>query len=438
MAVTEETQDHAAVLADGRATIEALIDLRREAHCSMKSRAQFTALYDDFKKRVAKGHPSESSAETRRGTLQWILGHLEGAIRTLEENRASKEKFYFLGRAYLDREQPSKAAAALKEAYELDRDDLTVSLAYAEAVIRAGDLENAEKIVERLGKKEGKNPDVLYLQGLMQDMAGDIHGAQAKYEAAHDLDPGHQKALFRLAYMLDLRGEESRALELYTQLRKMDPLHMNTLMNLGVIFEDRGDYEKAAECFRSVVDYQPNHPRAKLFLADAESSLNMYYDEDAAKKEAKLRTTLGQPLMEFSFSRRVRESFNKLGVTTVGELAALSEEELMEVPNFGRTSLDEIRDFLATKGLNLAYQEGAALSMPSEGPAEETSVFDTVIEDVDLPARVKKTLEAHEINTIGDLVKQSEADLKALNISASAMEVVKDKLQSMGLHLRPS
>ena len=438
MAVTEETQDYETILADGRAELDALIELRREAHRSMKNRAGFTAVYDDFKKRVAKGHPSESSAETRRGTLQWILGNLDGAIRTLEESRAGLEKFYFLGRAYLERDQPSKAATALKEAYDLNRDDLNVALTYAEAVIRAGDAESAETVMDRIEKKDGKNPDVLYLRGLMLDMAGDVHGAQAKYEKAHDIDPGHQKALFRLAYMLDLRGEESRALELYTQLRKMDPLHVNTLMNLGVIFEDRGDYEKAAECFRSVVDYQPNHPRARLYLADAESSLDMYYDEDAAKKDAKLRVTLTQPLVDFSFSRRVRESFNKLGVTTVGELAAMTEEELMEVPNFGRTSLDEIRDFLATKGLNLSYQEGAAAALQMEGPAEERSVFDTVIEDVDLPARVKKTLEAHEINTIGDLVKQSESDLKALNISASAMEVVKDKLQSMGLHLRPS
>lgn len=436
MAVTEEVErDYAEVLADPRIEIDALVELRKEAHTSMKLRRRFELVLDDFKEKVAAHHPSESSSDTRRGVLQWILGNLDPAVRALEECRASKEKFYFLGRSLLEQEKFHRAAEVLEEAYGTDRADLTVALAFAEARIRALDLDKSEVLVDRLLKKHPGNPDVIYLRGLLKDMKGDPHGAQVDYEKAHDLDPGHQKVLFRLAYMLDLQGEESRAQELYTQLRRMKPMHINTMINLGLIYEDRGDYEKAAECFRSIHEFHPNHSRARLYLSDAEASLDMYYDEDAAKKEARLRQTLGQSLVDFSFSRRVREAFSKLGITTVGDLATKTEEEMLEVPNFGRTSLDEIREFLSGKNLSMAYQDAGGVA---SGPTKQDAAFTTAIDELDLPSRVVKTLEAHEIATVGDLVKKSEKDLKDLNFSASAMEEIRERLSLMGLHLRPS
>ena len=48
---------------------------------------------------------------------------------------------------------------------------------------------------------------------------------------------------------------------------------------LVVLYEDRGDFRKAAECYREVLNKLPNHPRAKAFLRDAESSLSMVVDD---------------------------------------------------------------------------------------------------------------------------------------------------------------
>jgi DNA-directed RNA polymerase subunit alpha len=42
-----------------------------------------------------------------------------------------------------------------------------------------------------------------------------------------------------------------------------------------------------------------------------------------------------------------------LGVQTLGDLASRTEAELMGVKNFGQTSLDELRQILASNGLTL-------------------------------------------------------------------------------------
>ena len=60
----------------------------------------------------------------------------------------------------------------------------------------------------------------------------------------------------------------------------LKPARANVLLKLGVLYEDRGEYEKAAECYRQVLAQYPNHPRAKPFLRDAESSQSMVMDVD--------------------------------------------------------------------------------------------------------------------------------------------------------------
>jgi DNA-directed RNA polymerase subunit alpha len=47
----------------------------------------------------------------------------------------------------------------------------------------------------------------------------------------------------------------------------------------------------------------------------------------------------------------------RLGIATVGDLAARTEAELLGVKNFGETSLDEVKSRLAELGLSLRTVE---------------------------------------------------------------------------------
>ena len=60
---------------------------------------------------------------------------------------------------------------------------------------------------------------------------------------------------------------------------------------------------------------------------------------------------------ELELSVRARKCLQRLGIATLGELAARTEQELLSIKNFGQTSLNEITKRLAEQGLSLRSQE---------------------------------------------------------------------------------
>jgi DNA-directed RNA polymerase subunit alpha len=421
-----------------------LHELRREVHSHVDLRAQLEELVADFGTKIGKGLSSENKVEVRKGTAEWLLGQSEEAVRLLEPARTSKERSYVLGVSYLETGRPQDALLALKEASDADSSDPLISSAYCEAKIKAGKYEEAETHVDKLLKKEGAQG--LYLKGLLADVQGYHDEAMKSYEKALEIEPGHANSLFRLAYIMDLTGEDSRALELYEQLRKLRPMHVNTVMNLGVLYEDRGDYERAIQCYQSVIDYFPGHGRAQLYLKDAQASLTMFYDEDAARREAKVAQILGQPVAEISFSPRVRTALQKLGVNSLGDLVAKSEEDLLQIPNFGRTSLRELKEFLSSKGLSLASASGPGgiVEPPAEeapvvtaGPVSEETLKKN-LSDFEWSGRIRKVYEKMSLVTVGDLLKRTEKDLlKSKNLGVTSIKEIRKKLGQLGVSMKP-
>ena len=421
-----------------------LHEVRREVHCHVDLRVQLVELLAEFGSKVAKALSSENKAEVRRGTSLWLLGKSEETIKVLEPARVSKERSYILGVSYLEAGRPQDALAALKEASEADGSDAHISAAYCEAKIRAGKYDEAETHVDKLLKKDGAQG--FYLKGLLADFQGYHDEAMKSYEKALEIEPGHPSALFRLAYIMDRFGEDSRALELYEQLRKMRPMHLNTVMNLGVLYEDRGEYERAIQCYQTVLDYYPGHGRAGLYLKDAQASLTMFYDEDAARREAKVAQILGQPVAEISFSPRVRTALQKLGVNSLADLVAKSEEDLLQIPNFGRTSLRELKEFLSSKGLSLASASGpggivepAAEEAPvvAEGPVSEETLKKN-LSDFEWSGRIRKVYEKMGVVTVGDLLKRTEKDLlKSKNLGVTSIKEIRKKLGQLGVSMKP-
>jgi DNA-directed RNA polymerase subunit alpha len=71
---------------------------------------------------------------------------------------------------------------------------------------------------------------------------------------------------------------------------------------------------------------------------------------------------------ELDFSVRTYNCLKKANTQTIADLVQTTEEDLMNIRNFGRKSLLEVREKLAQFGLTLA---GAPLAEPGDGDEDE-------------------------------------------------------------------
>ena len=74
--------------------------------------------------------------------------------------------------------------------------------------------------------------------------------------------------------------------------------------------------------------------------------------------DAKLKEILGQPIEMIELSSRASNCLKVARIKTIGELVQKRDEELLAVKNFGKKSLDEIKDRLKDMGLSLGMQVG--------------------------------------------------------------------------------
>src|SRR6266699_3878097 len=95
------------------------------------------------------------------------------------------------------------------------------------------------------------------------------------------------------------------------------------------------------------------------------------YDKDAVEFEeaetkqddekSKLKKLLNMSVNEIELSVRAANCLNNANITTVGQLAMKTEAEMLKYRNFGKKSLNEIKEKLSALGLTLGMKFDAAL-----------------------------------------------------------------------------
>ncbi len=76
-------------------------------------------------------------------------------------------------------------------------------------------------------------------------------------------------------------------------------------------------------------------------------------DEEAEKEQQRMRDLLAKPIEELDLSVRARNCLDAENLATVGDLVRKSEQELLKIKNFGKTSLKEIKKKLSDLDLSL-------------------------------------------------------------------------------------
>jgi len=391
---------------------------------------------------------TDSGSALKVAMLAKYFERYELMIKVLKNAPEGKEKHWLLAAAYKGKRDYTNAIASVEKAKNKGWDEIQAIAELGVLNRRSGKLDAAAKMLGELKNKAGDSVYYEYQAGELAESTGDVESALDHFQAAVEKGEKYYPALFRYAYMLDLHGEEDKAIQMYKECLKINPVHVNAILNLSVLYEDAGKYEQSKELLEKIVAVYPNHPRARLFLKDVESSLNMFYDEEYERKRDKFQQVLDMPISDFELSVRSRNCLKKMGIRTLGDLTRITESELLSYKNFGETALNEIKAILTSKGLRLGQavedkaSKKAAAILPGGDEVKsmaDQAVMNRLIDDLQFSVRSRKCLLRLNVNTVGDLVSYSESELMSVkNFGSISLKEVKEKLTELGLKLRDS
>ena len=91
-----------------------------------------------------------------------------------------------------------------------------------------------------------------------------------------------------------------------------------------------------------------------IFTGEIETKTSV--STDTSEKENKTENLNDKPVSILDLSTRASNSLKNAEIETIGQLISYSEVDLMEFDKFGKTSLKEIKEKLATLGLSLKEQ----------------------------------------------------------------------------------
>jgi DNA-directed RNA polymerase subunit alpha len=103
-----------------------------------------------------------------------------------------------------------------------------------------------------------------------------------------------------------------------------------------------------------------------VFVNYDDSSVEFEEKQGVENEEnAELKKLLNMSVNEIELSVRAANCLNNANITTVGQLAMKTEAEMLKYRNFGKKSLNEIKDKLAELGLNLGMKFDPSLLEPT-------------------------------------------------------------------------
>lgn len=160
----------------------------------------------------------------------------------------------------------------------------------------------------------------------------------------------------------------------------------------------------------------------------------------------------GVPLKELGLSTRIHNALRRGGISTLGELTTLTEEQVLQVRNLGELSLKEIQAALAEHELDLrqvARPLWSELAKLADELTRQTTTkigesdvvlsedsYRIPIEVLELPTRPRKALKRHGVLTVGELLDLSQTELQRIrNIGEGSLRKIEFALDKLGLSL---
>ncbi len=391
-----------------------------------------------------EGQAERSPAtNVRLGVSRYLLGKYESAIEILSNADHGALAYFYMGKAQFCLNRFSEAISCFESAKVGGYDSDQCQISIAECKRHIGQIEEAMNILDNLFGPVEQTAEYLYQRGATIALLGNNPDEVIRlYERAIESNDRHAGALFGLGLENDRRGNDDKAIELYQRAASVFPTNIGVLLNLGILYEDHEQFDRARHCYDRILEHEPTNERAKLFRSDAMASMDGHYDYEDEQRRERLEQVLNIPVAQFELSVRSRNCLQRMGIATLGDLTKVTEQDLLNSKNFGETSLVEIREMLANKGLSIGQlspdggvkEEPMDLSHLSE---EEQALLERPIGDLNLSVRARKCMTRLGLTTFGEVVRKTGDELlECKNFGVTSLNEIREKLTNFGLKLR--
>lgn len=426
---------------DDRAVADLLEALMRDPSRYRTLRDAASAMADKHKE------GAKPLVHLRLGVADVLLGRPVQGIEHLKKAGDAGMAHYFRGLALESTQHWAEAAKAFAAAAEQNYQPEKSQLKRAGALRLSGERDKAAELLATLEKADSRVAEYHYQKGALFVDEGETAAAAEQFELALKLERDHSMSLFQLAYLNDRSGNDEEARSLYKRCIQRPPVPLAALVNLGVLYEDNNEYREAESCYKRVLEADPNHGRARLFMKDCKASKDQYYDEGEQERFNKMRHILETPVTDFELSVRSRNCLRKMNIRTLWDLTRTTEAQLLSSKNFGETSLSEIKEMMTSKGLRLgmALEAGERLQqspqsgggMTEEITPEIRAILSKPITDLSLSVRARKCMSKLGVSTLGDIVTYTgDQLLECKNFGVTSLNEVREKLAQYDLKLK--
>ncbi len=156
--------------------------------------------------------------------------------------------------------------------------------------LRANNLKEAQKRLDRAAELAPGHPDVFYLLGVLYVRLNDLTRARSTLEKATQLDPNHARALAALGTVLSNQGEYAAAIPILEKAVAVNDRGWETQWTLATAEYHQRQFEQArAHAQQALATAQGKAPEIQLLIAQALAALGQR-EKAAQELESFLRS----------------------------------------------------------------------------------------------------------------------------------------------------
>lgn len=305
---------------------------------------------------------------------QGRVDEAEAILKKISKEAAGRAEYsYQMGCIWADRGDTSRAIEYFERAVDMDPHHSRALFRLAAENANRGNDEEAIRLYEQAISKPPYYVGALLNLGLLYEDQENYPAAAFCFRKVLDVYPTHPRARLYLRdieatsdmyYDEESARQQARLQQLLSRpvtdfelsVRSRNCLESMNIFTLGDLTRVSEQDLLSGKNFGETSLHEIREMMAAHGLMigqnlrpSAQSDFAFLQQELSPQEQAQL----SRPISDLNLSVRARKCMSRLGITTVGELAQRTPDELLSSRNFGVTSLNEVRSKLAELGLKL-------------------------------------------------------------------------------------